>query len=149
VGLGGRRLTDRHAAADPPTRRELAAMADEARAALASAPDAAPGDIVAVGGTVSNLLKVLPEARADGILSRARIARALEILAAEPAADASARHGVNLVRAVIVDAILERYRADWLRVSEAGIREGAILAAQHAGPNWRDRLADLAHGWRS
>ena len=49
--------------------------------------------------------------------------------------------------AIIVDAILERYGADRLRVSEAGIREGAILAAVHAGASWRDRLAPMARGW--
>ncbi|MFL5650388.1 MAG: hypothetical protein ACJ777_03840, partial [Chloroflexota bacterium] len=51
--------------------------------------------------------------------------------------------------AAIVDAILERYGADGIRVSEAGLREGAILAAAHEGPHWRDRLATLAHGWRT
>jgi hypothetical protein len=35
-----------------------------------------------------------------------------------------------------------------LRVSEAGIREGAILASGHAGREWRDMLATLASGWR-
>ena len=46
-------------------------------------------------------------------------------------------------------AILRRYGATSIRVSESGVREGAILAVEHAGPAWRDRLADLAHGWRT
>ena len=68
---------------------------------------------------------------------------------------ASERHLVRLIRArilpagaAIVDAILERYGVDGLRVSEAGIREGTILAVDHAGPAWRDRLAELTHGWQ-
>ena len=48
----------------------------------------------------------------------------------------------------IVDAILRALRRRRVRVSEAGIREGAILAVAHAGHAWRDRLPELAHGWR-
>ena len=40
-----------------------------------------------------------------------------------------------------MDAILDHYGADRIRVSEAGLREGAILAVEHAGQAWRDRLA--------
>jgi len=49
---------------------------------------------------------------------------------------------------VIVDAIMRRYGVDAVRVSEEGMREGAILIAEHAGRAWRDRLPELAHGWR-
>jgi exopolyphosphatase/pppGpp-phosphohydrolase len=109
-----------------------------------------------VGGTASNLVKILPEAIADRFLTRERIARIQAILATEDAATTSTAHGVNPVRArllpaggAIVDAILERYGADSIRVSEAGLREGVILAVDHAGPYWRDQLSDLAHGWRT
>jgi exopolyphosphatase/pppGpp-phosphohydrolase len=128
-----------------------AAAADTLRAA----PDASPAEIVGVGGTASNLAKMLPEATIDGMLTRERIARIQALLAGEPAATTAARNAINPVRArilpaggAIVDAVLERYRVDAIRVSEAGLREGAILAIDHAGPAWRDRLADLAHGWR-
>jgi exopolyphosphatase/pppGpp-phosphohydrolase len=50
--------------------------------------------------------------------------------------------------AAIVDALMRRYVVDRVRVSEAGMREGAVLVAAHAGRAWRDRLPDLAHGWR-
>jgi exopolyphosphatase/pppGpp-phosphohydrolase len=49
---------------------------------------------------------------------------------------------------VIVEALMRRYGVSEVRVSEAGMREGAILVAEHAGRAWRDRLAELAHGWR-
>jgi len=111
---------------------------------------------VAVGGTATNLLKILPEAATDRILTRERIGQAQDILATEPAAAASLRHGVKPMRArqlpaggVILDAILERYGTDRVRVSDAGIREGVILAVEHAGRSWRDRLPELAHGWRA
>ena len=103
-----------------------------------------------------NLLKVLPAAMADRTLTRERVALIQTILAREPAAAAAQRHVINPVRArilpagaAIMDAILQRYAATSIRVSESGVREGAILAVEHAGPAWRDRLADLAHGWRT
>ena len=80
---------------------------------------------------------------------------ALVTLTARPAAETTERFGVNPTRArllpagaVIVDALMRRYGVDRVRVSEAGMREGAILVAHHAGRAWRDRLAELAHGWR-
>lgn len=154
--LGSARLTDRFVANDPPLATEIEAMRSAALELVRDAPAAAPDEIVAVGGTASNLLKVVPSARLDGILTREHLREALATLATEAAAQASARHRINLIRArilpagaVILDAILNRYGIDRLRVSEGGIREGTILAVAHAGPPWRDRLTDLAHGWRS
>jgi len=130
-------------------------MISEARAILGGAPDAAPAEIVAVGGTATNLLKVVPRARLDLVLTRSRITEAMDILERETAAEAVERHLVKPIRAAILpagaaimDALLTRYGMDRIRVSEAGIREGAILVVDHVGAGWRDRLPDLAHGWR-
>ena len=116
--LGSARLTDRFVTHDPPTRAEVAAMRAAATEAVADALEAQPGEIVAVGGTASNLLKVLPAAMMDRTLTRERIALIQTILAREPAAKASERHLINPVRArilpagaAIMDAILERYGA--------------------------------------
>jgi exopolyphosphatase / guanosine-5'-triphosphate,3'-diphosphate pyrophosphatase len=153
--LGSARLTDRFVTHDPPTSAEVAAMRAAAGESVREAPVAHQPEIVAVGGTASNLVKVLPAAMLDRTLTRERIAEVQGILASEPAVVAAERHLINPIRArilpagaAIVDAILEHYGADQLRVSEAGVREGAILAVDHAGPAWRDHLADLAHGWR-
>lgn len=153
--LGSARLTDRFVKHDPPTTDELAAVRAAAFAAVKRAPDARPREIVAVGGTATNLLKIIPEAAVDRILTRDRIAQAEAALASEPALAAALRHRMKPIRArllpaggAILDAILERYGADRIRVSDAGIREGAILAVEHAGIGWRDRLIELAHGWR-
>ena len=109
-----------------------------------------------MGGTVSNLLKVVRYGATEGTLSRGENARALALLQAEPAELAARRHGVKPVRArmlpagaVIVEAILDHYAADAVRVSDAGIRDGAIQVVAHAGFAWRDRLPVLAHGWRA
>jgi exopolyphosphatase/guanosine-5'-triphosphate,3'-diphosphate pyrophosphatase len=154
--LGSARLTDRFAANDPPLSAEVDAMRAAALEIVQDAPAAAPDEIVAVGGTASNLLKVVPSARPSGMLTRKDLDEALRVLATEPSASASERHGVNPIRArilpagaVIMDVILERYGADRIRVSDAGVREGTILAVAHGGPSWRDQLANLAHGWRT
>ena len=152
--LGSARLTDRFVTHDPPTVDEVTAMRAAAREVVRDAPQAVHAEIVAVGGTASNLLKVLAGRALDRTLTRGDLADAQAILATEPAAAASQRHLVNPIRArilpaggAILDAILEHYGAERIRVSEAGLREGAILAVQHAGHAWRDRLASLAQGW--
>jgi len=153
--LGSNRLTAHHVTSDPPTRDQVEAMIAEALTRLAGAPDADPVEIVAVGGTASNLLKVIPEARLDLVLTRERLGEAMDILEHETAAEAVERHLVKPIRAAILpagaailDALLTRYGMSRIRVSDAGIREGTILVVDHVGPVWRDRLPDLAHGWR-
>lgn len=154
--LGCNRLTSRHARSDPPTADEVAAMTLAAEVAMVDAMGATPREIVAVGGTASNLLKVAPGGVPDRILTHERLSAALATLLARPAAETSERYGVNLKRArmlpagaAIVDALLRRYGARQVRVSDAGMREGAILIADHVGRAWRDRLESLAHGWRT
>ena len=158
VGLriGSNRLTSRVGAADPPTPADIAAMGTIADAALREALDARPDEVIAVGGTATNLLKVTAAGKLDRVLTRDRLSEAMAALAALPATEITARYLVNPTRArllpagaVLVDAILRRYGADRLTVSDAGLREGAIFVADHAGPAWRDRLPELAHGWRA
>ena len=153
--LGSNRLTSRFVRDDPPTADQLASMAAAADEILQDALPAEPTDLVAVGGTASNLLKVTAAGTADRILTAARLAEAVATLTARPAAETSERFVVNPTRArllpagaVIVEALMRRYGVDAVRVSEEGMREGAILVAQHAGGAWRDRLPELAHGWR-
>ena len=133
-------------------------MRAAASAAVRDAPDARPGEIIAVGGTASNLLKILPAAALDRTLTRERIVEVEAILSSEPAAAAAERYVINPIRArilpaggAIMDAILDRYGAERIRVSDAGLREGTILAvvarrpglarpAERSGP----RLAHVA-----
>lgn len=158
VGLriGSNRLTSRVGAADPPTHVDMAAMRVIADQALIDTLDAQPDEIIAVGGTATNLLKVTTAGTLDRVLTRDRLAEAVRTLTAVPAAEITASYLVNPTRArllpagaVLVEAILHRYGVDRLTVSDAGLREGAIFVVEHAGHAWRDRLPELAHGWRA
>ena len=60
--LGSARLTGRHVTHDPPAPDEVAGMLAEAHEILAGSTDAGPRDIVGVGGTASNLIKIVPAA---------------------------------------------------------------------------------------
>ncbi|MBF6605741.1 MAG: hypothetical protein IVW53_09205 [Chloroflexi bacterium] len=155
VRVGSARLTAQCVTHDPPTADEVTSLRAAARERLASAPDAEVRRLVAVGGTATNLLKVLPVAALDRTLTRARLASAMATLTAEPAAYAAIHHAVNPIRArvlpagtAIMEAILERYGLDRMTVVDTGIREGAVLATTHAGPGWRGELRSIAHGWR-
>ncbi len=154
IRVGSARLTSRFVASDPPTAREVQALRAAARQRLADAPEAAVRDLVAVGGTASNLIKVLPELAADRRLSPSRLEAAMEVLMAAPADDTAARFVISPIRArilpagaAILEALLERYGLSELRVAEEGVREGTVLVTAHAGASWRDRLEPLAHGW--
>ena len=153
--LGSGRLTARFATSDPIAPAAVDAMRIAADHALRDAPEATPQDLVAVGGTASNLLKITVDGIEAGTLTADGVTRALGILTSAPAAEVTERYFINPKRgpllvagALIVEALMRRYGVGTVRVSEAGIREGAILAADHVGGTWRDRLVDLAAGWR-
>lgn len=147
--LGSAALVGRFVAHDPPTRREFDAMRHAAGEALESVPGARPDEIVAVGGTASNLGKLAsggpgPHLSADAVQSAA------ERLLSDPAATITERHGVNPVRAkvlpggaAILQAAMDRFGAGAIEVCDAGLREGTVLALGRAGIGWRDRLPAL------
>ena len=154
LGVGGARLTAAFVRHDPPTATEIAELRVAAATAVAAGPVAAPTAIVAVGGTASNLVKVVPGALEDRLLTPGRLIEALEVLRAGPAAEVAARCGIRPQRArilaagaALLEAILARYGVPRATASEDGIREGTVLALARAGAAWRDRLEALAHGW--
>ena len=155
VRLGSARLTASVVTQDPPTATEVEALRDTARGRLLAIPDADIARLVAVGGTATNVLRLVPAAALDRVLTRPRLDAAMAALMAEPAAYVALHHAVNPVRArvlpagvAILEAFLERYGLRRLGVVDTGIREGSVLAASRVGPAWRDQLEVLARGWR-
>ena len=157
VRVGADRLTRRIVDRDPPTRDHLAALRAAAAAAFDWEPSRPPAEVVFVGGTASNLLKLLRRADhpdRDDRLDRAALEVVREIVAATPAETLAAACLMREARirllaagAAIVETVLDRTGAEAGRVVDTGIREGAIIAADRAGDDWRDRLEELARGW--
>ena len=152
--LGASRLTGQIVRHDPPTRAEIEELGAAAREIMAGVADVGRGDLVLVGGTASNLLRLMPEPASDR-LTGAGLAAAIDVLAGTAAADVVARYAIRPQRArvlpagaAIMAALLERYGATEGRVSSAGVREGAIRAQVRGGAGWRDALPKLAGGWR-
>lgn len=155
VSIGSAVLTAALVHSDPPRPEEVRALRLEAARAIAVAlrPDR-PGRLVAVGGTASNLAKVAPGGAAERRLTRPRLSAALEEILSTPAAVLTERYALNPRRApllaagaAIMEALLDHYAVDAMTVSEAGIREGTILAVAHDPLGWRDRLPRLVGGW--
>jgi len=155
--VGAGRLTRRHVDHDPPTDAELRALTEATDDAFDWTPARPPTDVVVVGGTATNLLKLVRRGgdpdRPD-TLDRGALGLARRVLASGPAELLAAQLGLREARvrllaagAAITEIVLERCRVDAVRVVDSGIREGAIIAAARAGQGWRERLEELAHGW--
>ena len=151
--IGSSRLTTRFVTTDPPRPDAIEAMRDAVDELLTGAIRSDPADLVLVGGTATNLIKIQAGV-VERMLTRERVGEVLATLLSEPAASLSGRFAINPKRgpllpagAVIVDSLMRRYGLDRVRVSDASLREGAVLGADHAGRAWRDRLPELAHGW--
>jgi len=151
--VGSSSLSRRVGVDDPPRAAQIEALRAEARRVVAACPDDEPGEIVVVGGTASNLVKVIPEAAVDRILTPERLAGACATLAAAPAEEIAPRFAISPTRArilsagaALLEAILARYGADRATAREESLREGAVFALARAGRAWRDHLDRLAHG---
>lgn len=157
LAVGSARLTAAIVRSDPPTRREWAALRARARELVAMAPPARPARLVLVGGTATNLGRLVP----DGIaaedagrsLSPVLVEAAVSTLLRERSAVVAERFALRPERArvlaagaAIVLALFEHYGAAAAEISGASLREGLVFAVTRAGSAWRDRLEELARG---
>jgi exopolyphosphatase/guanosine-5'-triphosphate,3'-diphosphate pyrophosphatase len=155
IHAGSASLPERLNPRDPPTRADIANLRSAAAIAVRRAHLPRTERFVAVGGTSTNLLRLLAVASADRSLTGERLEEILRVLADEPAAVVAERHGVNPVRtpllpagAAILEAILAQSGTDHVEVVDASAREGLLFALGEAGAAWRSRLTELASGWR-
>jgi len=157
VTVGAGRLTRRVVDRDPPLAADFAALRVAADVAFDWSPSRRPGEVVFVGGTATNLLKLLRRVGSDGRpdeLDRMDLQIVRDTIASSPAETVAAAYGLREQRvrllaagAAIIETVLDRAGAERGRVVDTGIREGAIIAADRAGGAWRERLEELAHGW--
>ena len=146
--LGSARLTNAIVRGDPPTPDEIASLERIARQVVANTewPDYVAQhvrDAVFVGGTATNIARL-------GRLERGQLEQDLQTIGRLKAADVVARFAVRPRRAqqlaagvAIVNALLERLGVEHAGVSEASLRDGAIIAALHFGDEWLARLDEL------
>ena len=157
VQVGAGRLTRRIVDTDPPRREHYDALRAAADEAFDWQPFRPPRDVVFVGGTATNILKLLRRLGSpdrDDRIDRAALDLVRDILLVAPAEMLAATYGLREARirllaagAAIIETVLDRVGVAIGRVADSGIREGAIIAADRAGDEWRDRLDELAHGW--
>jgi exopolyphosphatase / guanosine-5'-triphosphate,3'-diphosphate pyrophosphatase len=155
IHAGSASLPERLNPRDPPTRGDISNLRAAAAAAVRRAHLPRTERFVAVGGTSTNLLRLLAVASADRSLTGERLDEILNVLAEEPAAIVAERHRINPIRtpllpagAAILEAILAQSGTDHVEVVDASAREGLLFAMGEAGDAWRSRLGELAIGWR-
>ena len=146
--LGSARLTNAIVANDPPTPDELAGLMAAARDIVDGAiwPEHAGVAIhraIFVGGTATNVARL-------GMLDRTHLNEDLKTLAQLSADEVVAHFAVRPRRArqlaagvAIVSALLDRFLLGQAEVSDASLRDGAIIASLARGAKWLDALDEL------
>jgi exopolyphosphatase/guanosine-5'-triphosphate,3'-diphosphate pyrophosphatase len=146
---GSSRLTKELVEHDPPTWFEINVLRAESRR-LVEALDITPTTdrpplCVMVGGTASNLVKLLPapEAGDPRTIDLVDLPACFDLLSRAPADSLVVRFAVNRRRAgqltagaALVEALLIHYGLERAEISVASLREGAILAVAAAGDEW-------------
>lgn len=152
IPLGSSRLTNAIVEHDPPTDGELDQLTTTARDAAAGIdhrldagrPTKPASRAIFVGGTATNVARL-------GRLTRTALKEDRRTLAKLPFAQVSSRFNVKPRRArqlaagvAIVDALLERFGLEQAEVSDASLRDGAILCAAKFGEDWQETLEEVA-----
>lgn len=126
---GSNRLSNEIVKHDPPTGREIAELRRAARELAAELPTARVERGIFAGGTATNIVKLRP-------LAAASFDELFDEIRAAPAATIAAGFRIRLRRALqlaagaaLTEALLERYGLASADVSDASLRDGAILAA--------------------
>jgi exopolyphosphatase/guanosine-5'-triphosphate,3'-diphosphate pyrophosphatase len=160
IATGSNRLTQAADPADPPMPADRDLLTVRAREFLAGAPGHHPSRAVFVGGSATNLSRVVTGVRGgdpttpETSLTRVGVEQAIHEVDRAPAAVIAERYRMTPMRARLLPAgaalmlaFMERYDLDAVEVSEASLREGAVLALRHAGSEWRAELTELTAGW--
>jgi len=131
--VGSKRLSSEVVEHDPPTAEEVARLRSRAAEEAASLPEATPDRAVFVGGTATNIIRVRP-------LAAAEFDALFATLTTVPATDLAERYILRPRRALqlaagaaLAEAILHRYGLKAAEVSDASLRDGAIIAAARDG----------------
>jgi exopolyphosphatase/guanosine-5'-triphosphate,3'-diphosphate pyrophosphatase len=148
IPVGSARLTTMLVRHDPPRVSEVHTLKRAAEAMFDSMPAGKPARAVVVGGTGTNLCRLLGRP-VEGTLDRGSLSAAVEVIEGAPAETLAGRYGLKGSRvaqlaagAAMLEAAMDRYRLDSIESSNASLREGAVVAVSRAGDRW---LEDLPH----
>lgn len=140
--VGSSRLTAAVVEHDPPTLDEVTELRARARSLVDTLPTGSPARGIVSGGSGTNVSRLLGRERSTPV-TRADLESGLGLLLARPAAVLALETGLTEGRVrqlaagiAIVSALLDRYGLATADVSDAGLREGAVLASVRAGPMW-------------
>jgi exopolyphosphatase/guanosine-5'-triphosphate,3'-diphosphate pyrophosphatase len=129
LDVGSKRLSSEVVLHDPPTTEEVSRLRSRAAEEASLLPAATPDRAVFVGGTATNIIRVRP-------LAAAEFDALFATLTSVPAADLAQRYILRPRRALqlaagaaLAEAILQRYGLKAAEVSDASLRDGAIIAA--------------------
>jgi exopolyphosphatase/guanosine-5'-triphosphate,3'-diphosphate pyrophosphatase len=155
LALGSARLVAELAHADPPSQAGMDTLREAARRAVAGLGDPLPGgpvSMVLVGGSATNLAR-LATGRTEALLGATELRLAEGLLLGSPSSELALRHGLHPRRArvlpaglAILEAIMAWVGVEQATVSDASLRDGAILARAIAGAGWRASLPSLVRG---
>jgi exopolyphosphatase/guanosine-5'-triphosphate,3'-diphosphate pyrophosphatase len=155
VGLlpvGSARLAAAHIRHDPVTDAEVAALRHAARTHVAALQVPHVERAIVAGGSGSTVSRLLGRVRTTP-LDPAALAAALDLLMEYPAATLALRSGLTVRRVAqlaaglaIGEALFERLGLGAAEVSDASLREGALIASWRLGDRWMDDLSLLLGG---
>ena len=130
---GSARLSREVVEHDPPTKHEVARLRSAATDLMSMLPAGAPARAIFVGGTATNLVRLRP-------LATSGFEQLYGTLRAAPAARIAQRFKLRLRRAhqlcagaALAEALLKNYQLARAEVTQASLRDGAIVAAARSG----------------
>jgi exopolyphosphatase/pppGpp-phosphohydrolase len=131
--FGSARLWREYVRHDPPTSAEIDELRQASATAVSALAHASPQRAVFVGGTATNLVKLAP-------LAIASFENVYRTLAETPAAEIAERFRVRLRRAhqlasgaALAEQLLLHFALTTADVTDASLRDGAIIAAARRG----------------
>lgn len=149
VAVGSLRLSAAVPTNDPPTGEEIAELRARATDLMAGMPPGAPHTGIVSGGSGTNVSRLLGRDRTTPVTLE-DLATGFALLRSSAAADLSLATGLTVRRLrqlaagmALVEALMIRYGLSVTDVSDAGLREGAVLAAERLGSAWLARLPGL------
>lgn len=146
LAMGSARLAGAHISHDPVTHAEIEALRSAARAHVSVLEVPGTDRAIVAGGSGTNVSRLLGRTRTTPI-DRQTIETAFVLLRSHPAEALAARTGLTPRRVAqlaaglaLGEALLDRFGLDAAEVSDASLREGALIASWLAGDGWLEAL---------